>query len=342
MKFLNMNERSQRRNKDRVRHFSSEITSQVLVPKSKGRRLKGDRRKVSTAAAKSPPVMARAARVPSSGTKTRQKRPLKRRYDVSLGVPGAEARLPTIPVVSFSWRFISGAMFLLMAICVINLWSSPAFKISTIQVEGMDRLTQGDLNTVLGIIGESVFLVSPQEMEQNLLVAFPELNSVNIKLSLPAEVVVQVDERKPIMSLIYKGMEYWIDSQGVAFTPRGNPGKLIRVEAQSELSEIQQYDQTDENPLSAPTISIDPKLVVAVESIGGTLPEGTLILYDQEHGLGWVDPQGWHVYFGHDNQDIEMKLYVYESLVETLNEEGINPSMVSVEYVHAPYYQMEQ
>jgi hypothetical protein len=67
-----------------------------------------------------------------------------------------------------------------------------------------------------------------------------------------------------------------------------------------------------------------------------------LILYDQEHGLGWNDPEGWQVYFGQDNGDIEMKLVVYKSLVEKLTQEGIFPTMISVDYVHAPYYRVEQ
>lgn len=342
MKITHTNERSRRRNKDQQRHFSTDIASHALIPKSKGRRLKGDRRKVVMGEPTPPPVMARVARVSSSGAKVQHKRPLKRRYDVRLGVTGAEARLPTLPVINFSWRYISGAMFLLMALCVFNLWSSPAFKIDTLKLEGMNRLTQGDINTVSGIIGESIFLVSPQEIEEKLLLAFPELTSVDIKISLPANVVVKVGEREPVMSLIYNGVEYWIDSEGVAFSPRGNPGKLIRVEAQSELAEIQQSEQTDDNPLLSPHISVNPDLVSAVQTIGASLPESTLILYDQEHGLGWYDPQGWQVYFGYDNQDIDMKLVVYESLVDNLVDVGVHPSLISVEYVHAPYYRLEQ
>jgi cell division protein FtsQ len=343
MKFMHMNEQSRRRAKQvQERRFSSNVASHTLIPKSKGRRLKGDRRKAAAGEPVSPPVMARAARITASGAQVRQKRPLKRRYDISLGVTGAEARLPTMPVVSFSWRFVSGAMFLLMALCVFNLWSSPAFKIDTIQVDGENRLSQGDINTVLGIIGESIFLVTPQELEENLLTAFPELTAVDIDIALPADVLIKIEERKPVMSLIYKDVEYWIDSEGVAFAPRGNPGKLIRVETQSELADIQQSDQADDSPLLTPRITVNPDLVSAVQNIGGTLPEDTLILYDQEHGLGWNDPQGWQVYFGQDTQDIEMKLVVYEALVESLVEEGVYPAMISVEYVHAPYFRMEQ
>jgi hypothetical protein len=37
-----------------------------------------------------------------------------------------------------------------------------------------------------------------------------------------------------------------------------------------------------------------------------------------------------------------MKLNVYQTLVDQLQSEGIQPEMISVEYVHAPYYRMER
>jgi hypothetical protein len=337
------NERSRMRDKqERKRRYSSEAASNVLGPKNRGRRLKGDRRKVSTNDPVAPPVMARMARVSSANARARNRGPLKRRYDVALGVRGAEARLPALPVISFGWRFVSGSMFVLMVVCLLNLWSSPAFKIETVQVEGVQRLTQGDINTVIGILGESIFFVSPQEMEENLLKAFPELISAQFKVSLPADVSVKIVEREPVLSLIYKGVEYWIDSEGVAFTPRGDPGKLIRIEAEGELAFIHQAEQKEENPLVTARLTVEPQLVSAVQSIGKIVPEGTLILYDQEHGLGWNDPSGWQVYFGQDDQNIDMKLSVYKSLVENLTQEGIYPTMISVEYVHAPYYRVEQ
>ncbi len=72
------------------------------------------------------------------------------------------------------------------------------------------------------------------------------------------------------------------------------------------------------------------------------MPADTLLVYDSVHGLGWNDPKGWEVYFGSEDQDMEMKLAVYQALVDRLENEGIQPAMISVEYVHAPYYRMER
>ena len=72
------------------------------------------------------------------------------------------------------------------------------------------------------------------------------------------------------------------------------------------------------------------------------MPADTVLVYDSEHGLGWNDPNGWEVFFGDEDQEMDMKLLVYQALVEHLQSEGIQPAMISVEYVHAPYYRMER
>jgi hypothetical protein len=58
--------------------------------------------------------------------------------------------------------------------------------------------------------------------------------------------------------------------------------------------------------------------------------------------LGWNDPNGWEVFFGSQGNDMNQKLAVYKSLVERLQSEGIQPALISVEYIHAPYYRMER
>jgi len=43
-----------------------------------------------------------------------------------------------------------------------------------------------------------------------------------------------------------------------------------------------------------------------------------------------------------EDQDMEMKLSVYQAMVDRLQSEGIQPALISVEYVHAPYYRTER
>jgi hypothetical protein len=61
-------------------------------------------------------------------------------------------------------------------------------------------------------------------------------------------------------------------------------------------------------------------------------------LYNSNHGLGWKSEGGWDVFVGLTLDKIEYKLNAYDAMMNKLNEEGIAPSMVSIEYLYAPYY----
>lgn len=67
-----------------------------------------------------------------------------------------------------------------------------------------------------------------------------------------------------------------------------------------------------------------------------------MLLYQEGHGFGWTDAHGWAVYFGSQLDDLGQKQVVYQALADYLVNNGIQPAMVSVEFVHAPYYRMER
>ena len=84
-----------------------------------------------------------------------------------------------------------------------------------------------------------------------------------------------------------------------------------------------------------------PDLVKAVLVLSKQAPKNTALVYDAQHGLGWKDARGWEVYFG-DAQDVTMKLRVYKAIINQLMADDTQPTLVSVEYVHAPYYRLEK
>jgi hypothetical protein len=64
-------------------------------------------------------------------------------------------------------------------------------------------------------------------------------------------------------------------------------------------------------------------------------------VYDPLRGFGWQDERGWQAYFGQVT-DMEMKLKVYNALVSKLEQKGERPALISVEYVHTPYYRLNR
>jgi hypothetical protein len=87
---------------------------------------------------------------------------------------------------------------------------------------------------------------------------------------------------------------------------------------------------------------IPSEMVATLQAMGTYIPAGTPILFSPEHGFGWEDPQGWRVYLGKSLVDINQKLLIYQRFVEALEEQGIEPSLISVEYMHAPFYRTER
>jgi cell division protein FtsQ len=319
-----------------------------------------------------PPVMARrgmegmAARQPGRKSRTAPKR----RYDVALGktfladVPGAEVRLPSLPSVHLGWRLISGLMLLALAACLVFAWQSPTFRVSSVETEGLQRLTLTDLNAVIsgpaGVFGRPVFELDAKALEQILQQSFPEFSSVSVRMSLPATVKISVTERQPVLAWLQDGAEVWVDAEGISFPPRGNPGTLVRIKAQSapagSLPTDTASEATAEALLVSPIVGSDgaalqglklqPELVAAIlildKAAKETASSDPVLLYNTAHGLGWNEPRGWKVFFGLDLENLDQKLLVYQALAARLNHDGIQPAFVSVEYLHAPYYRMER
>jgi hypothetical protein len=82
--------------------------------------------------------------------------------------------------------------------------------------------------------------------------------------------------------------------------------------------------------------------VRSIKGLANHVPPGAVILYDASFGFGWNDPRGWKVYFGTSATDVELKMRVYESMVNSLSERGIRPALINVTYPTAPYYRMSE
>lgn len=291
--------------------------------------------RLTRAATGTPPVLVRGA--PSTApARAARHGASKRRFDIALNIPGAEVRLPAMPVMRFGWRFASGALALLLGFILYQLWNSPNFQVEGAEIIGLQRLSPADVNIVLGVSGESVFNLQASAIRQNLAEAYPDLKNVSVEIGLPAKVVVQVEERQPVLSWVNGNDTLWVDAEGVAFPPHGDAGPLVRVEGS-----LPTVKEGDAGGLLRDVLRLDPALVATLVETGKHAPLGAALVFDNAHGLGWYE-QEWIVFLGSDLSDMEQKLIVYEGIVARLSELNIHPRLISVEYVHAPYYRMER
>ena len=175
-------------------------------------------------------------------------------------------------------------------------------------------------------------------MEKRLRLQFPELSAAKVDVTLPNTVSVWVAERKPVVRWEQGDGYTWVSEDGIAFRPHGDMPGLIGVVALS-APPIEGIISSD--PLT-PTPFLAPDLIKSLKGLAGHVPPGVQILYEASFGFGWQDPRGWQVYFGTSASDVELKMRVYESLVASLTQRGIQPAMINVTYPTAPYYRLSE
>ncbi len=286
-----------------------------------------------------PPVMVRAG-VGESPLPLRRvsKTRARRRFDLALSVPGAEIRLPALPQISLGARFISRILVVTLAFLLYHLWNSPSFRVEAIEVTGLQRLSSRDVNALLDVAGEPIFAIDARELKEKTLKAFPEFSSVAVEVALPHKVAMTVEERQPILAWKQDGRTVLVDANGVAFPLRDPSGPIptVVVEASSSPNTVPEAAATENAVQFLPV-----EMVSAILSLSAQAPAGTPLVYDALHGLGWKDAAGWEVYFG-EVRDIDMKLRIYQAVVKGLQKEGIKPALISVEFVHSPYYRLER
>lgn len=304
-------------------------------------------KKVATRIA--PPVTTRAKpekarstrRSARSGSGTsRSGRSSRRRFQIALLpiAPDAEMRGISIARPHLGSRMLSFFAVALLGAALYFAFNLPQIQVTQAQVTGNKMLTPTEINTSLNIAGKPVFLLIPSELEKRLRVSYPELLSAKVDITLPNTVSIQVTERQPIIRWQQGDGYTWISEDGIAFRPHGDDASLISVVALS-IPPVEGLVSPDE---LTPAPFISSEMVQAVKGLAGHVPPGVPILYDAKSGFGWNDPHGWRAYFGTTARDVELKMRVYESLVTSLTQRGIQPALINVTYPAAPYYRMSE
>lgn len=151
----------------------------------------------------------------------------------------------------------------------------------------------------------------------------------------------------------------WIDSEGYLIPPRGSSGEILAVQAdsipayqiRSSIEDPGTLKVIRDKPLFKPNPSalaffavpkqIDGALLTATLQLNAWMPNEKTLLYQKQRGLGWKDTRGWDVFVGQKLEGINDKMVMYETIVRELEKQGVSPSMVSVEFLHAPYYRTD-
>ena len=261
----------------------------------------------------------------------------RRRFNVALPMPHTNIRSISASRPRLGWRLLSFVLASLLGAAVYFAFEAPELRVNEAQLSGSQLIPQAEVNSVLNLAGQPIFLLTPSEIETRLRLNYPELASVRVTVSLPNLVLVDVTERPPLIRWEQGGGYTWIAEDGIAFRPKGEMVGLISVVAFSAPP----VEGGGSDPLT-PAPFISTEMVQALKGLAWHVPPGVAILYDKDYGFGWNDPRGWRVHFGTSASDVELKVRVYESMVDSLAQRGIRPAMINVMYPTAPYYRMSQ
>lgn len=287
-----------------------------------------------------PPITARGV-INDFGIE-RRKKAGKRRYNAAYSLPRSLLEVLPLPLprqrIRPGWRLLSFALLVLFGTGLYLILSHPMFQVDSAQITGNQRIPSEEINAALELNGRPVFLQAPARIREKVLRAYPELASVEVRVDLPNLVSVHVTERQPVIQWQQEGSYAWIDETGTAFRPRGEAQGLIFVQA---LAAPPALNLPVEDPL-APARFIPLETVEALTALAPHVPPGTPILYDPASGLSWTDARGWQAAFGMGGENVEMKVRVYQALVDWLIQRGIRPTLINVAYPSAPFYRTGQ
>jgi len=280
----------------------------------------------------------------------------RRKVVYKVGANGVETRLPAIPLLRFSWQWISGILTVLLFLLFIFMVNSPIFKVQALTVTGLTRYSPQDFQSLIQERKTSIFLFDTNAVMHSLRLVFPELVDPQIAISMPNQVILSASERQPIILWQAGDSDYWIDAEGVVMQKRGDlPGLLIvessvpppLAQINTRANSIVDYArmiierQSSDVPIDKLVDHIDPGALGALIELSTILPAGGSLVYDPISGMGWRDPGGWEVYFGTDLSNIDLKQVEYQTILARLMETGVTPAMISVEHIDAPYFRME-
>lgn len=214
-------------------------------------------------------------------------------------------------------------------------WDS-RFYVYDAEVVGTRQLSRGDLFEASGLEGLHILWARPGAIESRLLEAFPSLESVSVRCSLPSKCTIVAAERQPRVLWKDEGEMWWIDEEGAVFSAQGGGGGS---EAANELASG--WRVTGPLPWEDDG-SLDEGVRVALAELwasGKDVP--TEFEYEPGRGLSFVHRHGWRVIVGRGS-GIDERLRALGRVTAHLESRRVTPVYVDVRFPKAPYYRGTQ
>ena len=227
----------------------------------------------------------------------------------------------------FSARALSAVILVVLLVVLGLFFQSDAFYVHRIEVGGLFHLTAEEVFGLSGVANMHVFWIDPAEIRQNILRS-SSVADVEVLVSWPPHVVqIEVQERQPALVWEQAGVRTWIDVRGRVMPQRTDLEGMLRIVVEGEDTPV------------GPSVVIPQGVVDGALQLKTLYPDLEALLYDPVEGLGLQEGRGWRVWFG-SGTDMPAKLNVYNAIVNDLAAHGIQPEIIDVGDINAPYYKI--
>ncbi len=197
-----------------------------------------------------------------------------------------------------------------------------------VQVRNLSYLDGEDVYRQSGIEGWNSLWLTPGEIKDRVQ-AIPYVESVDVDIRLPAQIVIDVEELQPIALWVTKDATYWLTSSGVALPAIASTEGLPQlVDALGEAQAIG----------DGASLAVDPDVLASALALMDRLPGlKDEIRYNRNFGLNFPlpDQEIW-VYWG-DGQDTSAKLENLKAAEALLPELEEPATLIDVRFKHRPY-----
>lgn len=207
----------------------------------------------------------------------------------------------------------------------------PQYRFSDIIITGMDKINKNEIIYFTGAAGKPVFAVNPEQIRTTLLQHYQDIYDASVTIDFPAEMRIELTERVPVVEWDFGGSRFWIDKDGMVLNESRSQAETIHVFADSYPGSLSQEDRNIPAYFSKDVLK-------TIVTMGSHVPEGKPLIYTYKNGFGWDTDEGWRIFFGKNDSDIDEKLRMQESLTKYFQENEIQPILVSLEFKDAPYY----
>ena len=251
----------------------------------------------------------------------------RQRFDTAINIERRpRLRLPSLRLIRKGARIPALLLLTISVWGLQTIYSGPDFQVTQPEIIGIEYMSPSRVRTIAGASGRTIFEVDPSQIRHKLE-SLPEIESSKVRVYWPNNVVIEIEERQPVLAWNDAGQTWLLSADGLAFFPQRTIPGLVHIHSLTSVLKIRE-------PLDP---VIEREKIKAAYDLSLLLEDHGPLLFDERYGFGFRDDRGWMAYFGFSG-DMSVKYVVYEDIAQQLDAEGYPATLVSVQDLAGPFY----